>query len=233
MLPSAPGPDSVNGRGFAMIRSLVVSLRRTAPTACAALLLLCAACPGGGTKESPPPAAKAFPVPLFDGLWLGMPRDEVARAHSIRPALTPAGKTRLVWVYDRPGEYAVDLTFKENRPDARLQRIDVHFGTNDASSRRTIGALAQTLGEPDVKRSKAATNAYGDRFHDQYDTVWSDASQYVFVTERVPLDGRPGPSVFYITVKKKELVPKGPPTGYVPPPPPKGKDGKPVEEPIF
>jgi hypothetical protein len=221
------------GRGIAMIRSRKGWLRRSAGAACAALLVLCAACLGDGKKESPSPSPRKFPAPLFDGLWLGMPRDEAARLHPIRPALTPAGKTRLVWVYDRAGEYAVDLTFRENRPDAKLQRIDVHFGRNDVSSQRTIETLARTLGEPDVKRRKATTNAYGDHFHDQYDTVWSDADQYVFVTERVPVEGRAGPPVYYITVKKKELVPKGPPTGYVPPPPPKGKNGKPVEEPIF
>ena len=101
--------------------------RRLAQVVCAALFLVCAGCAGGGSKESPPPSKK-FSAPLFDGLWLGMTRDEAARAHPIRPALTSAGKSRLVWVYDRSGEYAVDLTFKENRPDAKLQRIDVHFG---------------------------------------------------------------------------------------------------------
>ncbi|OLC55150.1 MAG: hypothetical protein AUH92_02730 [Acidobacteria bacterium 13_1_40CM_4_69_4] len=170
---------------------------------------------------------------MFDGLWLGMTRDEAARAHPMRPALTSAGKTRLVWIYDRPGEYAVELTFPANRPEAKLARIDVHFGANQSSSQGTIEALARALGEPDVRRRKATTNAYGDSSHDEYDTIWSDADQYVFVTERVPLQGRSGPSVYYVSVKRKELVPTGPPTGYVPPPPPKGKDGKPVEEPIF
>jgi len=162
-----------------------------------------------------------------------MTRDEVARAHPIRPALTSAGRTHLVWVYDRPGEYAVELTFPANRPEAKLTRIDVHFGTNQTTSQSTITALARTLGEPEVRRRKATTNAYGDASHDEYDTIWSDSDQYVFVTERVPLEGRSGAPVYYVSVKRKTLLPKGPPTGYVPPPPPKDKDGKPVEEPIF
>jgi hypothetical protein len=215
-----------------MIRSRHASLLSAAPAACAALLVLCVACTAQGKKEGPPPAKK-FGAPIFDGLWLGMTRDEAAHAHPMRPALTSAGKTRRVWVYDRAGEYSVDLTFKEDRPDAKLQRIDVHFGRNAATSRSTIEALARRLGDPDVKRRKAATNAYGDHFHDQYDTVWSDADQYVFVTESVPIEGRPGAPVYYVTVKKKEILATGPPTGYVPPPPPKGKDGKPVEEPVF
>jgi hypothetical protein len=217
-----------------MIRSRSFFLRSKAPAACAALLVLCAACTGGGgRKEAAAPPVKKFPAPLFDGLALEMTRDEVARGHPIRPTLTSAGKTRLVWVYDKPREYTVELTFKESQPGARLQRFDVHFGTNEAASQRSIETLVRTLGEPDVRRRKAMTNAYGDRFHDQYDTVYSDADQYVFVTERVPIEGRRGPTVHYVTVKKKELVAKGPPTGYVPPPPPKGKDGKPIEEPVF
>jgi len=198
-----------------------------------ALLLLCGGCGGGSGNKAPAPPPKRFPQPLFDGLRLGMTRDEVALSHSIRPALTAAGRNRLVWIYDRPAEYAVELTFQANRPDARLSRIDVHFGTNESTSQHTIEALSRALGEPEVKRRKAATNAYGDGSHDEYDTIWSDADQYVFVTERVPLQGRSGATVYYVSVKRKELAPAGPPTGYVPPPPPKGKDGKPIEEPPF
>jgi len=216
-----------------MIRLRSLILRGGAPAACALLLVLCVACFGGGKKETKPPPPKKYPAPLFDGLWLGMTRDEAARAHPIRPALTSYGKDRQLWVYDSRGDYGVELTFEANRPDAKLERIDVHFGRNDTSSRSTIEALAQTLGKPDVARQKAKTNAYGDHLHDQYDTVWSDADQYVFVTERVPIEGRSGPTIFYLTVKKKDLAATGPPTGYVPPPPPKGKDGKPVEEPDF
>jgi hypothetical protein len=199
----------------------------------AAFLLLCAACGRGGDRQEAPPPPRKFPQPLFDGLWLGMAREDAARVHPIRPALTAAGKNRLVWIYDRPGEYTVELIFPANRPDAQLARIDVHLGTNRESSERTIAALARSLGDPDVRRRKAATNAYGDHFHDQYDTIWSDAAQYVFVTERVPVEGKSGRPAYFITVKKKDLLPAGPPTGYVPPPPPRGKDGKPVEEPVF
>ena len=203
------------------------------PVACALLLLLSSACAGERVQKSAALPVKRFPAPLFDGLSLGMTRDEVARGHAIRPALTSAGRTRLLWVYDKPRQYTVELTFKSSRPDARLERFDVHFGANVTSSRSVIESLTRPLGKPDVTRRKATTNAYGDHFHDQYDTVYSDAEQYVFVTERVPIEGRSGPTIHYVTVKKKELVPKGPPTGYVPPPPPKDKDGKPVEEPIF
>lgn len=206
-----------------------------APVAIPALVLclLLAACAGGGAKDTPPPAPKRFPVPLFDGLWLGMTREEAAGAHPIRPALTSAGRNRLVWIYDRPGEYTAELEFGANRSDAKLERIDVHFGANEAAAPRTIESLTRSLGEPEALRRKATTNAYCDRSHEQVDTIYSDATQYVFVTECVPAEGRRGPSLHYISVKKKELVPKGPPTGYVPPPPPKGKDGKPVEEQPF
>lgn len=207
--------------------------RRAALGACAILIVLGAACSGGGPQQTAAPPPKKFPAPLFDGLWLGMTRDQAARAHPMRPALTSAGRNRLVWIYDRPGEYSVELTFAVNRPDAKLTRIDVHFGRNETASAGTIRALAAALGAPDVPRRKAATNAYGDRDHDQYDTVWSDSEQYVFHTERVPVEGRSGPVIHYLTVKKKEVLPGGPPTGYVPPPPPRDKDGKPVEEPIF
>jgi len=195
--------------------------------------LLSIGCAGGGGDKTAAPSPKRFSQPLFDGLWLGMTRDEAARAHPIRPALTSAGRTHLVWFYERPGEYAVELTFPASRPEAKLTRIDVHFGANQTTSQSTITAFARTLGEPEMRRRKAPTNAYGDASHDEYDTIWSDADQYVFVTERVPLEGRSGAPVYYISVKRKELLPKGPPTGYVPPPPPKDKDGKPVEEPIF
>ena len=199
----------------------------------ALLCALAAACGDGGSKGTAPPPPKRFPVPLFDGLWLGMTREEAARVHPMRPALTSAGKSRLVWIYDRPGEYSGELTFGVNRPDAKLERIDIHFGVNEAGDLRTIESLTRTLGEPEALRRKAATNAYCDRSHEQVDTIYSDASQYVFVTECVPAEGRRGPPLRYISVKRKTLVPTGPPTGYVPPPPPKGKDGKPVEEPVF
>jgi hypothetical protein len=217
-----------------MIRSRSSFLRSSAPAACA-LVVLCIGCAGEAEKKAAAArlSVKKFPAPLFDGLTLEMTRDEVARGHPIRPSLTSAGRTRLVWMYDRPRQFTVELTFKDARPDARLQRFDVHFGTNEEGAKGVIDSLVRRLGEPDVERRKATTNAYGDRLHDQYDTVYSDDDQYVFVVERVPVGGHSGRTTHFITVKKKELAAKGPPTGYVPPPPPKDKDGKPVEEPVF
>ncbi len=193
---------------------------------------LASACGSRGPSEPPPPPPKRFPVPIFDGLSLGMTHAEAGRVHPIRPALTSAGKNRRVWIYSRPGEYTVELTFPENRGDARLARIDVHFGRSDATPEQYIGRFEAMLGSPDVRRRKAQINAYGDARHDQYDTIWSDATQYVFLTERVPAAVRGSPA-YFLTVKRKEITAKGPPTGYVPPPPPKGKGGKPIEEPIF
>ncbi len=209
-------------------------LRRFAGVAaCAALALAVPGCGLGGSKRSSPSPSKVFPSPLFDGLSLGMTRSQVADVHPIRPALTAAGKTRLVWIYERPGDFAAELTFPENKESARLLRIDIHFGPSDTSPDDYIGRFERLLGSPEVRRRKAVINAYGDQAHDQYDTIWSDTRQYVFLTERVPVGERRARPVYYLTVKRKEITAKGPPTGYVPPPPPKGKDGKPVEEPIF
>jgi hypothetical protein len=198
-----------------------------------AVALLPAGCGAGGSRARQAPAQKRFPSPIFDGLALGMRRDEVARLHPIRPALTSAGKTRLVWVCERPGDYAADLTFSDPSEESRLNRIDVHFGPSDESPDRFIDRFRPTLGEPEVLRRKADINAYGDRSHEQYETIWSDATQYVFLTERVPLGSPSARPAYFLTVKKKEITATGPPTGYVPPPPPKGKDGKPVEESPF
>ncbi len=212
-----------------------VAERRWTPGRLAALvlLLLPLAC-GGGKRVAPPPAPpKHFPNAVFDGLGLGMSRAEVARLHPIRPTLTDSGKNRELWLYARPGEFSVDLLFSEDRDDARLMRIDVHFQPEaEATSDRYIARYEAVLGAPDARRRKAVTNAYGDRQHDQYETIWSDATQYVFLTERVPVAGSARPA-FFLTVKKKEITATGPPTGYVPPPPPKGKDGKPIEESPF
>src|SRR5438034_171699 len=87
-------------------------------------------------SELSPPPPRRFAVPRFDGLWRGMTREEAARVHPMRPALTSAGKSRLVWIYDRPGEYSGELTFGVNRPDAKLERIDIHFGANEAGDLR-------------------------------------------------------------------------------------------------
>ena len=163
-------------------------LRLLGAAACVLAVLVTGSCGGGGKDVSQAPALKRFPRPLFDGLWLGMTRADAAAAHPIRPALTASGRNRLVWIYDRPGEYTVELTFEENRTDAPLERIDVHFGKNREASERTVAILSRSLGDPDVRRQKAATNAYGDHLHDQYDTVWSDAAQYVFPHRRLCTD---------------------------------------------
>ena len=213
-----------------MTRRAAAALVGPAAALAAVLALSC-----GSRAPQPPqaPPPRRFPAPVFDGLSLGMPRSEVARVHPIRPALTAAGRNRLVWVYERPGEYAIDLTFPGNSDGARLSRIDVHFGPSDASADEYIARFERMLGPPDLRRRKAAINAYGDAWHDQFDTIWSDATQYVYLTERVPTGGRNPRSVYFLTVKKKEITATGPPTGYVPPPPPKGKDGKPVDESPF
>jgi len=215
------------------VRIDMAPLRLLGAAACVLAVLVTGSCGGGGKDVSQAPALKRFPRPLFDGLWLGMTRADAAAAHAMRPSLTSSGRNRMVWIYDRPGEYTVELTFEENRTDAPLERIDVHFGANREASERTVALLSRALGDPEVKHRKAATNAYGDHLHDQYDTIWSDSAQYVFVTERVPIEGRSGRADYFVTVKKKELLPGGPPTGYVPPPPPKDKDGKPVDESPF
>ena len=75
-------------------------------------------------------------------------------------------------------------------------------------------------------------NSYGDKSHDQFETIWSDATQYVFLTERVPLPGRPGKPVYFLTVRRKTLSANGPPTGYVPPPA-LDAEGNPIDEPVF
>ena len=172
-------------------------------------------------------------MPLFDGLSLGMTRAEVARGHAIRAALTSTGKSRRLWVYDRPGEFSADLTFKEDSDTAPLARVDVHFGPGETTSDQFIARFEKDLGPPEARRRKADINAYGDRAHDQYETIWSDPTQYVFLTERVPAGESSGRPVFFLTIKRKEITATGPPTGYVPPPPPKGKDGKPIDESPF
>jgi hypothetical protein len=173
---------------------------------------------------------KRFPSPIFDGLSLGMTRAEAGRVQRLRQALTPAGRSRRVWIYEKRGEHAVELTFGGAGADAPLRRIDVHFGPRNATSQEYIDRFARVYGPPDVARRKAVINAYGDQRHEQYDTIWSDATQYVFLTERVPAAGARGRPVYYLTIKKKEITAGGPPTGYVPPPPPKGEDGEPLED---
>ncbi len=160
-----------------------------------------------------------------------MTRAAVQKTHDIRSALTAAGRNRRVWIYSNPGEYSAELTFDETAAAGDLVRIDVHFGRSDTAPDQWIARFSRTLGAPDVTRRKATINAYGDQRHDQYDTIWSDADQYVYLTERQPVEGAKGVPVYFLTVKPKEITATGPPTGYVPPPL-EDEEGKP-EEPLF
>ncbi|HUD71313.1 MAG TPA: hypothetical protein VMQ62_05060 [Dongiaceae bacterium] len=198
------------------------------PIAAAAL----SAC--GETKTPPPPAppAKHFPAPLYDGLSLGMTRAEAARVHPIRVAVTSGGRNQRVWIYERRGEATVHLTFTGRAESDTLKRIDVHYGPTAMHADEFIDRFRPQFGDPEVLRRKAVVNSYGDRAHNQFETIWSDATQYVFLTERVPLPGRPGQPVYFLTVRGKTLSANGPPTGYVPPPA-LDEDGNPIEEPVF
>ncbi len=160
-----------------------------------------------------------------------MTRAAVQKTHDIRSALTAAGRNRRVWIHSKPGEYSAELTFDETAAAGDLVRIDVHFGRSDTAPDRWVARFSRTLGAPDVTRRKATINAYGDQRHDQYDTIWSDADQYVYLTERQPAEGAKGVPVYFLTVKPKEITATGPPTGYVPPPL-EDEEGKP-EEPLF
>lgn len=213
--------------------------RRSRRPARGALLALAVVAAGLGcgraVDERPPtaPAPKRLPSPIFDGLSLGMTRAEVARLHAIRPAITSSGKNLRLWVYERKGEYVVHLSFPDRTAAAGLRRIDVHYGRTGETFDRFIGRFESRLGAPDVRRREPVISSYGDRAHRQFETIWSDAEQYVFLTERVPLHGRQGRPVYYLTIKERQLEAKAPPTGYVPPPPPVDEEGRPIEEPIF
>lgn len=209
---------------------LVVRAAAIALVAAGGALLAC-----GGSKEPPPapePPAKHFPTPLFDGLSLGMTRAAAARAHPIRSAVTAGGRNLRVWIYDRKGESTVILTFAGRSESDALKRIDVHYGPTAQHADDFIARFRPEFGDPEVLRRRAVVNSYGDRSHDQFETIWSDATQYVFLTERVPLPGRGGKPVYFLTIREKQLSAKGPPTGYVPPPA-LDKDGNPIEEPVF
>jgi hypothetical protein len=207
-------------------------VRRLGPAIAAAVLAALCACGHKAAPPPPAPPAKHFPSPIWDGLALGMTRAQVARAHPIRPTITGSGKDLREWVYEKIGEGTVHLSFTGRGEDDTLRRIDVHFGPTDDPAERFIARFEPAFGAPDVRRRKAEINSYGDRAHDQYDTIWSDDTQYVFLTERLPHPGRPGRPVYYLTVRRKQLTTKGPPTGYVPPPA-VDENGKPIEEPVF
>jgi hypothetical protein len=199
-------------------------------TAVLAVVLGC-----GGAKEPAPdpgPPPKVFPSPVFDRLSLGMTRDDVSRLCSIRPTVTSGGRNLRVWACQRQGEYTMHLTFTGGAERDALKRIDVHYGPTDEEADAFIARLEPRYGTPDIRRRQAVINSYGDKAHRQFETIWSDATQYVFLTERVPMPGKPGKPVYYLTVRRKELTTTGPPTGYVPPPA-LDEEGNPVEEPVF
>ena len=206
------------------------------PALAGLLILAGAALLGCGETAAPPPSASApekrFPEPLFDGLSLGMTRAQAARVHPIRSALTASGRNLRVWIYERKGESTVHLTFDGRAESDTLKRIDVHYGPTAERADEFIDRFRPRFGEPEILRRKAVVNSYGDRGHNQFETIWSDATQYVFLTERVPLPGRPGKPVYYLTARRKTLTAKGPPTGYVPPPA-LDEEGNPIEEPVF
>lgn len=188
-----------------------------------------------GEKPVPPPPAppaKHFPSPVFDGLSLGMTRAAATRVHPMRSAVTAGGRNLRVWIYDQKGGDTVHLTFSGRSDDDTLKRIDVHYGPTAEGAQEFIDRFRPKYGEPDVTRREAVVNSYGDKAHRQFETIWSDATQYVFLTERVPLPGRPGKPVYFLTVRGRTLTVKGPPTGYVPPPA-LDEEGNPIEEPVF
>ena len=108
----------------------------------------------------------------------------------------------------------------------------MHYGPTPDHADQFIDRFRPQFGEPEILRRRAVVNSYGDRAHNQFETIWSDATQYVFLTERVPLPGRPGQPVYFLTVRGMTLTAKGPPTGYVPPPA-LDEEGNPIEEPVF
>ena len=197
-------------------------------------LALFAAC---GSERSKAPAksapAKHFPAPIFEGLSLGMTRAEATRVHGLRASLTSSGKNYRVWVYEKKGDYVAHLTFDGKSESARLERIDVHYGRSNETAAAVIGRFEARLGAPDFKRREPMVSSYAGAGHRQFETTWSDSTQYVFLIERVPLPGRKGNPVYYLTIRGRNLAAEGPPTGYVPPPPPLDDEGKPTEEPLF
>lgn len=196
-----------------------------------ALAAVLAACGGKAPAPAPAAPAKHFPAPVFDGLSLGMTRAEATRVRPMRSSLTAGGRNPRVWIYDT-GDYVAHLTFSGRDDSDRLERIDVHYGRETGGIEPFLARLIQRYGEPDVKRRQAVINSYGDKAHEQYETIWSDDEQYVFLTERLPPPGRNGAPAYFVTIKKRELSAKGPPTGYVPPPA-VDENGNPVEEQVF
>src|SRR5262245_53090067 len=163
----APGPAAVIGRG---------ARGRAAGFAVVAWMGLTLPGCGGGAPPAPAAAAavKRFPAPIFDGLSLGMTRAEATRVRGMRPSLTAGGKNLRIWVYET-GDYTVHLTFGGRAESDRLARIDVHYGREAGGIGPFLARLEERYGAPDVRRRQAVINSYGDRAHEQYETIWSDA----------------------------------------------------------
>jgi len=196
----------------------------------AAVGVLAACSMGDGDKvDESAQVLQRLPSPIFDGLDLGMTRAEVQKRHGIRPSRPAGGRNMRVWLYDRKGDYTVRLTFSGSGRASRLQRIDVHFGWRSIRAEQFIARYEAKYGKPDVMRRRAIIPAYGDAKHDQLDTIWSDSSHFVHLTEKTPVEGSRGRTAYFLTVKEREIAAAGPPTGYVPPPPPEGEE----EEPLF
>ena len=198
------------------------------PIAAAGLFAACSIGSGDDVVETPQ-VVQRLPSPIFDGLDLDMTRAQVQKKHVIRPSRPAGGRNMRVWLYDRRGDYSVRLTFSGTSRRSRLQRIDVHFGWRSTRAEQFIARYESRYGDPDVRRRRAIIPAYGDAKHDQLDTIWSDDSRYVHLTEKVPAEGSKGRTAYFLTVKEREIAAAGPPTGYVPPPPPEGQE----EEPLF
>jgi len=210
--------------------------RQEAPRLLPAILLIAAAatlaaCTMGDGDDAveATQVVQRLPSPIFDGLDLDMTRAQVQKKHVIRPSRPSGGRNMRVWLYDRRSDYTVRLTFSGTSRRSRLQRIDVHFGWRSTRADEFIARYERKFGKPDERRRRAIIPAYGDAKHDQLDTIWSDASRYVHLTEKVPAEGRKGRTAYFLTVKEREIAAAGPPTGYVPPPPPEGQE----EEPLF
>ncbi len=196
--------------------------------AAAVATVACGSGDGDGAAEATQ-VVQRLPSPIFDGLDLGMTRAQVQKKHRMRPSRPAGGRNMRVWLYDRRGDYTVRLTFSGSGRKSRLQRIDVHFGWRSTSAEQFIARYERKYGEPDLRRRRAIIPSYGDAKHDQLDTIWSDATHFIHLTEKVPAEGRKGRTAYFLTVKEREIAAAGPPTGYVPPPPPEGQE----EEPLF
>ena len=176
------------------------------------------------TVEEAAVPAPRLPARVVDGLELGMTRAQVAKTHPIRPSLPVGGRDLRLWVYHRPGKHIGHLTFSGTAPTSRLIRIDLRFGGRGVPAEQMIARYGRLFGTPDVRRRPAEIGPLPPGVHEQFDTIWSDDSRYVYLTETVPKAGKSKRTAYVLTVKEKEIKAAGPPTGYVPPPPPEGEE---------